>query len=88
MKYLILGDSGVYHKMEQYAVVTGTKQEFARIVDTTENATRIQAYGIRYNLANNLVESIPLEGSRSKQNLKLRRVVAVIAGKVSPDTDS
>ncbi len=63
-KYLILGDSGVYHKMEQYAVVTGTKQEFARIVDTTENATRIQAYGIRYNLANNLVESIPLEGSR------------------------
>lgn len=62
--YLILGDTGVYHKVEQYAVVTGTKQEFARIVDTTDNITRIQAYGIRYNLVNNLVESIPLEGSR------------------------
>ena len=63
-QYLILGDSGVYHKVEQYAVVTGTEQQFARIVDTTDNVTRIQAYGLRYNLANNLVESIPLEGSR------------------------
>lgn len=62
--YLILGDTGVYHEQEQYAVVEGTQQKFARIVDTTDNITRIQAYGIRYDLANNLVESIPFEGSR------------------------
>lgn len=62
--YLILGDTGVYHKQEQYAVVEGTKQEFARIVDSTDNVTRIQAYGLRYDLANNMVESIPLEGAR------------------------
>jgi hypothetical protein len=83
-KYLILGDSGVYHKMEQYAVVTGTKQEFARIVDTTENATRIQAYGIRYNLVNNLVESIRWKGRGSKQNLKPRRVVRCCCRKSQP----